>query len=188
MKKLSLFLMILFAFSMIAFAQPRPNQPTVSNKTVAKAPERVATKYEGGMFGYSKKEEGVLTFDDANERLVFFGKDGKEKFSIPYQSMLVIMPSSKSQTSTTGTVVSNIPIPGAGLLGSVIKEKKHYLVIQFADPDVDRANGITNFKIENKDLLESIIFTLGEKAKMKQRGEAFYRPSNKTAVDVKQIY
>ena len=53
----------------------------------------------------AKKEDGTLKFDDENERLVFFGKDQKEKFQIPYKSVLVIYPQSKSVTSTTGNVV-----------------------------------------------------------------------------------
>ncbi len=177
MKKFSLLCAILFAFSMIAFAQPRTPQTAEEKKTVAKAPDSFTAKYEGGLIGYSKKETGMLKFDDINERLVFFGKDQKEKFSIPYQAMQFLSPSSKSQTSTTGTVVSMIPVPGAGLAGLFMKEKKRYLVIQFSDPDVGEARGITNFKIENKELLESVIYTLGEKAKMKQRGDSYFRTS-----------
>jgi hypothetical protein len=87
---------------------------------------------------------------------------------------MVVSPSSKSVTSTTGQVVRNIPLPGAAL-GGLIKEKKRYLMLQFDDPDVD-ARGLVNFKIENKDLLESIIQTLGQKANMTPRGDAYYRP------------
>ena len=36
---------------------------------------KLEAKYEGGMFGYSKKIQGTIKFDDANERLVFFGQD-----------------------------------------------------------------------------------------------------------------
>ena len=116
----------------------------------------------------------MLKLDDENQRLVFFGKDKKESFAIPYKSLLVISPSSKSVTSTTGQVVRNIPLPGAAL-GGLIREKRRYLVVQFDDPDVD-AKGVINFKLENKALLESVIQTLGQKAKLTQRGDAYYRP------------
>ena len=113
-------------------------------------------KYEGGMFGYSKKEEGTFKFDDVNERLVFFGKDNKEKFAIPYKSMLIIYPQSKSVQSTTGTVVSVDSLAGRGNCRNFIKEKRRYLIINFDDPDVD-VKGMTNFKLENKELLDSVL-------------------------------
>ncbi len=127
------------------------------------------------MFGYREKEVGTLRFDDDNERLVFFGKDQKEKFHIPYKSVLVIYPNSKSVTSTTGTVVRHIPLPGAGLAG-LLREKRRYLVLHFDDPDVEAAKGMLNFKLENKELLESVLHSLAGKAKLTQRGDAYYRP------------
>ena len=127
------------------------------------------------MFGFNKKEEGTLKFDDENERLVFYGEDQKEKFHIPYKSVLVIYPQSKSVTSTTGNVVRHIPLPGAGLAG-LIKEKRRYLVLHFDDPDVEAAKGVLNFKLEDKVLLDSVIQSLAGKAKLTQRGDAYYRP------------
>ena len=107
MRKTLIFLCVaFFAFSFSAFAQPRPVDKTQTTTTVKPAPASFAAKYEGGMFGYSKKEEGTLKFDDDNSRFVFFGKDGKEKFAIPYKAMLVVFPQSQSVKSTTGTVVS----------------------------------------------------------------------------------
>lgn len=135
-------------------------------------------KYEGGLFGFADKESGTLKFDDQNERLVFFGKDQKELFGIPYESLLVVSPQSNSVTSTTGNVVSHIPLPGAGL-ASLIKEKRRYLVLQFNDPDAD-VRGVVNFKLENKELLDSVVDTLGKKAEMTQRGDSYYRPRPKT--------
>lgn len=160
------------------FAQPRPVEASSKPATAASAnsaPVSFEAKYEGGMFGYNDKEVGMLKFDDANQRLVFFGKDGKEKFQIPYKSVLVIYPQSKSVTSTTGNVVSHIPLPGAGLAG-LIKEKRRYLVLHFDDPDVEAARGLVNFKLENKALLDSVIQSLAGKANLTQRGDAYYRP------------
>ncbi|MDQ2746280.1 MAG: hypothetical protein M3T96_03365 [Acidobacteriota bacterium] len=164
----------LFAGISIVSAQPRPAeraQTTVVKKT---APETVAAKYEGGMFGYDKKEEGSLKFDDANKRLVFFGKDKKEQFAIPYDAMVSVYTGTRSVRSGAGTAVSVIPLPGAGLAG-LIREKRHYLTIQFSDKDVE-ASGIANFKIEEDSLRESIVHTLGAKANLTQRGDAYYRP------------
>lgn len=182
MKKTFLFLCAaLFAFSLNAFAQPRPiekvekkDDAKMQAQTAAPAPASVQAKYEGGIFGFSEKEKGSLKFDDANERLVFFGKDGKEKFSIPYNAMLVVSPQSRSVRSTTGTVVSAIPLPGAGLAG-LLRSKNRYLLVNFNDPDSD-VRGLANFKLDNKALLAYVIQTLGAKAKLVQRGDAYYRP------------
>lgn len=168
----SAFLAIL-AFGSLAAAQPRAIEKTPA-PTTKPAPSTFVAKYEGGVFGFDRKETGTLKFDDVNERLVFLGEDKKEKFGIPYQAMLIVYADEKSVTSTTGNVIKYIPLPGAGLAG-LIKEKKRYLVMQFDDPDVD-AKGTTSFKLEDKDLLESVVHAVGQKAKMKPRGEAYIRP------------
>ena len=59
-----------------------------------------------------------------------------------------------------------------------MKKKKNYLVIQFRDQDVD-VQGTANFLLDTTELLNSVIQTLGEKAEMTQRGDAYYRPRNK---------
>lgn len=174
MKKVVLLLSAIVLFSAAVFAQPRPVDSAKETKAKAAAPESFAAKYEGGLLGYNDKQVGTLKFDDANDRLVFFGTDQKEKFSMPYESMLIIYPQSQSVTSTAGNVVKWIPLPGAAL-GGLIKEKRRYLVVHFDDPDVD-AKGVVNFKLDNKELLDSVIDTLAAKAKMVQRGDAFYRP------------
>lgn len=175
MKRLFLLsLFSLFAIAAPAIAQPRPPERSTTPKDVKPAPEIVSAKYEGGLFGYSDKEEGKLKFDDANQRLVFYGEDQKERFGIPYGSVLMIYPDEKSVTSTAGNVVKYIPLPGAGLAG-LIKEKRRYLILQYDDPDVD-AKGTTSFKLESKEMLDSVIFSLGTKAKLKQRGDAYVRP------------
>lgn len=172
MKKLILLFGAILCFSAVAFAQPRPVEKSQNTKP---APASFEAKYEGGIFGYSKKQKGTLKFDDENSRFVFYGEDQKEKFTIPYKSMLVIYPSEKKVQSGTGRAISAVPLMGAGLGGSLLTKKKHYLVIQFDDPDVD-AKGVTNFLIDTDELLESVIRTLGEKAQLSQRGDAFYRP------------
>ncbi len=183
MKKVLFFLALsLFIGASMVSAQPRPVDKTTTPKTVKPAPSSFEAKYEGGMFGFGKKEEGTLKFDDANARLVFFSKEQKEQFSIPYKAMLIVSPQSQSVQSTTGKVVSVVPY--AGLLGGFIKEKRRYLIINFDDPDVE-AKGLVNFKIDDKELLDSVIAALGTKAELKPRGDAFYRPKNATIDDDK---
>jgi hypothetical protein len=179
MKKLGFIAITVFASALAAYAQPRPAETGSAAVKAGPAPATFAAKYEGGLFGYSKKEEGTLKFDDENQRIVFLTKEGKERFGIPYKALLVVSPQSRSVTSNTGHVVGAIPIIGAGILGGFIKEKRRYMLIQFNDPDAD-ARGITSFKIENRELLDSVIQTLGEKAKLTQRGDAYYRPRPKT--------
>jgi hypothetical protein len=183
MKKILFVFALCLSFLTIAIsAQPRPVDKNADDKVIPPAPASFEAKYEGGMLGYNKKEKGSLKFDDINERIVFYGKDNKEVFAIAYSSMLAISPQSQSVRSTAGTVVSAIPILGAGLAGGFIKEKRRYIVIQYADSDAD-VRGITNFKIENKDLLDSVIKTLGEKAEMKKRGDSYIRSRKASADD-----
>lgn len=181
MKKVILLLSAVFCFAVFAQAQPKivPKQPD-KTQPAAMAPQSFKANYEGGMFGYSKKEEGTLKFDDANFRLVFFGKDGKEKFGIPYSALIVIYPNTQSVQSNTGKVVQYVPY--VGLAGQFMKKKLRYLVINFDDQDMD-VKGTTNFKLESTELLESVIQTLGTKAEMQPRGDAYYRPAKKQVKD-----
>ena len=187
MKKILFFLALsLFVCTSFVSAQPRPVDKTQTPTAPVKpAPASFTAKYEGGMFGYGKREEGTLKFDDGNSRLIFYGKDGKEKFGIPYKSMLVIFPQSRSVQSTAGKVVSVIPY--AGLFGGFIREKRRYLVINFDDPDVE-ARGFVNFKLEDKELLDSVVAALGTKAELKARGDAYYRPKVVKIEGDKQIF
>ncbi len=161
-------------FTMAISAQPRPVDKNADDKPIPPAPASFEAKYEGGMLGYSKKEKGTLKFDDINERIVFYGKNNKEVFAIAYDSIYSISPQSQSVRSTTGHVVGAIPVPGAGLAGMFIKEKRRYMIIQYTDRDVD-INGVTSFKIENKDLLDSVIKALGEKSELRKRGDSYIR-------------
>jgi hypothetical protein len=174
MRKVLFCLTIFACASIAAVAQPRPTSTATTAADVKPAPASVAAKYEGGMFGYREKKEGTLRFDDTNKRIVFFDKTNREMISIPYDSLLVIQPTSTSSTSTAGNVISAAPVMGSGL-GRLLKEKKRYIVLQFDDPDAD-VRGSVNFKIEGKEMLESLIHTLGTKAKLTQRGDAYYRP------------
>ncbi len=176
MKKIIvLFVVTLFLCALGVAAQVRPSDAGVTvapmKKTMLKS---FATKYKGGLYGFSKSEHGTVAFDDINERLIFQGKDGKERFSIPYDAILVVFPSQKKVRSGTGRAVGAIPIPGAGIAGLFMKKKKNYLVIRFKDTDV-KAEGTINFLVDTAELLENSIFTIGEKAEMKPRGDAYLR-------------
>lgn len=183
MKKI-IFCAALFVFGCAAssFAQPR----MVEKKTVKADPAVYANasfraQYEGGMFGFTKKEEGFLKFDDANFRMVFFDKNNKERFGIPYSQIILLYPNRTSSQSTTGKVVGATPLPGAGIAGMLMKEKKKFMVVSFDDPDLN-AKGTINFKLENEERVAAAIEVLGTKAEMQSRGDSYYRPrSSKNA-------
>jgi len=173
MKKLFFVLFAVICLSAAMYAQPRPID-TTSAKSTKPLPESFKARYDGGIFGSTGKEKGYFKFDDTNERVVFYRVDNRELFSIPFASLLVIYPDVKEHMSQTGNVISRLPLPGAGLAGLKSTESK-YLVINFDDPDVD-AKGTANFKFNDKELLLTFIDALGTRAKLKQRGQAYYRP------------
>jgi hypothetical protein len=188
MKKTILLLAFLMIVSIDAFAQGvrQPSNPETQTQSktdatttqtllaIKPAPSTFEAQYQGGIFGYSEKIKGTLTFDDVNKRLVFRNKENKEIFALPYKSLLVVSSSSKSQRPTEATVASAIPVPGAGLFG-LVRTKKRYLITEFNDTDSE-VHGVASFKVANKEMLQSVIYSLGAKAELKQRGDAFYRP------------
>ena len=173
MKKLLFIVATVFCLSAIAYSQPKAIEKTPS--IPPNAPTSYEARYEGGLFGASTKETGDLTFDDANERVVF-KRDGKEMFSIPYASLIMVYPDSKDSVPQAGKVIGALPLPGAGLAGLMNKSTK-YANMTFEDPDI-QANGTASFRFKERDKLLSFINQLGVKAKMKQRGDAFYKPRN----------
>lgn len=175
----------LFAGVSFALAQPRivEKKPETKPEPAALAQVSYKVRYEGGMFGFSEKQTGTMKFDGNNYRLVFFGKNGKELFGIPYTAIQVISPQSKSVQSTGGKVMQQIPLPGAGIAGVFMRNKTRYMALSFDDQDVD-AKGIINFKFDNQETLASAIQTLGVKAEMQQRGDAFYRPKKAPVTDL----
>ena len=173
----------LFAFASFAAAQPRiTEKKPEKTETVTLSSVSFKARYEGGMFGFSEKETGTLKFDGNNYRLVFFGKNGKELFGIPYDAIQVIYPQSKSVQSTGGKVMERLPLPGAGIAGIFMKNKTRYMIINFDDPEVN-AKGAVNFKFDSQEILSSAIQTLGSKAEMQQRGDAFYRAKKTPATE-----
>jgi hypothetical protein len=168
-----LFLVAMFTVVAIAAqAQPRPvdRSATIPDN----APDVFSARYEGGLFGNGAKEKGTLKIDDANERLLFFRPgEQKEMFEIPYAALVVIYPDSKESVPQSGKVIQALPIPGAGLAGLMSKSVK-YANLSFDDPDIE-AKGSASFRFDTKEQLLLFISKLGTKAKMAQRGDAYYR-------------
>ena len=73
---------IMALYSSVVFAQVRPAEKGEVQTEVASDDTRtmldtITVKYQGGLFGYNTKEHGTIRFDDINERLSFYGLDGK---------------------------------------------------------------------------------------------------------------
>jgi hypothetical protein len=149
-----------------------PSTTTTSSTQPAPAPQSVNANYEGGVFGYNKKINGTLTFDDTNQRLLFRNKQQREVLFIPYKAVLSAFADVKSKRPIAADVASRVSI--FALPALLIRKKFRYLTMQYRDPDTN-AQGITSFKLENKEILESVLYTLAGKAGLTQRGEVYVR-------------
>ncbi|HSS19762.1 MAG TPA: hypothetical protein VLL54_06785 [Pyrinomonadaceae bacterium] len=167
--------MLLLVLTAAVYAQPRPvskSEPADATKaTPAPAPETMKAKYEGGIFGYTKTLEGTLSFDDTNQRLLF-RKDNKELFFIPYNAVTSTFSDTQKRQPKAATIGQNVPYIGWPI--GFIKTKVRYLTLQFSDPDT-RVSGITSFRLDNKDLVDSAAFTLAKKAGLTPRGGIYVR-------------
>ena len=149
------------------------SKPETVTTPPAPAPQTVKAKYEGGVFGYPRKLNGTLTFDDTNQRLLFRNENQKEVLFVPYNALTGAYGDTHSVRPVAATVASNIPSIYA-LPAHFIKTKVRYLTLQYNDPD-SKAAGITSFRLENKDLLDSVLNTLANKAGLTKRGEVFIK-------------
>ena len=154
-------------------ADPQTPAPAATPRP-APAPASVKAKYEGGVVGY-RKSDGTLNFDDPNGRLLFRDKTNRELFSIPYKAVVMAWPDTRSSTSTTGRVLASTVPYGLGLPGLLMRNKTRYLNIRYKDPDTS-TEGAASFKIGEKEMLYSVLPTLGDKAELTQRGDAYIRP------------
>jgi uncharacterized protein YdeI (BOF family) len=171
---------LVFSVATVVFAQrPRtttPQDATENSTTIPgppAAPASVKAKYEGGVFGYNKTMEGTVNFDDANSRFIFKDKTGKEILFIPYQSLTGAFGDTHKVQPAAATVAQNVPSLYA-LPAKFIKTKVQYLTLQYNDPD-SKVAGAASFKLDNKDILDSVLFTLANKAGLTRRGEVFVR-------------
>lgn len=158
-----------------AFAQrPRSleSEPAAKSPTAPQpAPKTLKAKYEGGVFGYTKTMEGTLTFDDENNRLLFKDKKPPKEISIPYGAIMSAFADTQKKRPAAASVIRHIPYGGAA---GLIKTKVRYLTLQYNDPD-SKVSGTTSFKLENKDLLESVLVSLAEKTGMVKRGDIYVK-------------
>lgn len=168
-------LLLLGAMLSGAFAQrPRTAESEPSKVSApAPAPKTVKAKYEGGVFGYTKTMEGTLTFDDENNRLLFKDKKPPKEISIPYEAITSAFADTKKVQPAAATVAGQVPLIYT-LPARFIKTKVRYLTIQYSDLD-SKVSGITSFKLENKELLESVLYTLAQKADMTPRGDIYVK-------------
>jgi TonB family protein len=150
-----------------------PADQKATENSLPPPPATVRAKYEGGIFGYNKKEDGTLTFDDANGRLVFRNKLNKEMIAMPFTSITAAYGDTKSLRPAAATVIGAIPSIFA-LPAQFIRRKYQYLTLQFRDPD-NNVSGITSFKLENKEVLASELVALAEKSGLTQRGDGYVR-------------
>jgi hypothetical protein len=176
MKSIGLLLMTLVMAAVVCAQRPRAidtSTPTDATKAApAPAPQTMKAKYEGGVFGYSKKMDGTLSFDDTNQRLLF-RKDQKDLFFIPYNAVTSAFADTQKRQPKAATILSSVPLIYS-LPAHFIKTKVRYLTLQYSDPDT-RVSGITSFRLDNRDLVESAVFTLANKAGLVPRGEIYVR-------------
>jgi hypothetical protein len=166
--------------------RPRSMDPAPSQTPApAPAPKTVKAKYEGGVFGYTKTMEGTLTFDDGNNRLLFKDKKPPKEIHIPYDAITSAFADTQKRRPAAATVASHIPVIYS-LPAHFIKTKVRYLTIQYNDP-YSKVTGITSFKLDNKQLLESVLKALAEKTDMTLRGDVYVkkRPDDSSKAEPK---
>jgi hypothetical protein len=175
MKFIGIFLLTVFMTMAVCAQRPRPvaasTATDASKAAPAPAPQTMPAKYEGGIFGYNKTMEGTLSFDDTNKRLLF-RKDQKDLFFIPYNAVTSAFADTQKRRPTAATVAQNIPYLGWPL--GLIKTKVRYLTLQYSDPDTKVA-GVTSFRLANKDLVDSVVYMLANKAGLTPRGEVYIK-------------
>ncbi len=136
------------------------------------APATVKAKYEGGVFGFPHKIDGTINFEDTNERLVFKTEKQKELFPIPYKAITGAYGDTHAVRPKAASIGSVVPYVGLPI--GLIKTKVRYLTVQYSDPD-SNVSGVTSFRLDNKDVLDSVLYTLAQKAGLTRRGEVFVR-------------
>jgi hypothetical protein len=172
-------LLLLGALFTGAYAQrprsmdPQPQPAAKAPAPTKPAPTTVKAKYEGGVFGYRKTMDGTLTFDDTNNRLLFKDKKTPKEISIPYDAIMQAFADTKKVQPGAATVASQVPSLYS-LPARFIKTKVRYLTLQYNDPD-SKVSGVTSFKLEDKELLESVLATLAQKSNMALRGDVYVK-------------
>jgi|GEM_PF-272043 len=174
---LSLLLVALMLSAAVA-QRPRSIESEAKAPAPSPAPKTVKAKYEGGVFGFNKTMEGTLTFDDDNERLIFKDKKPPKEIHIPYNAIASAFADTQKRRPAAATVASAVPVIFT-LPARFIKTKVRYLTLQYSDPDTN-VTGVTSFKLENKEILASVLATLAEKAEMTKRGDIYVKKRDDT--------
>jgi hypothetical protein len=174
MRSSTMLVLVLILASAGYSQRPRTLEPEPATKTApSPAPTTVKAKYEGGVFGYNKTMEGTLTFDDSNNQLLFKDKKSPKEIHIPYEALTSAFADTQKRQPKAATVASAVPLI-YGLPAHFIKTKVRYLTLQYSDPD-SKQYGVTSFKLENKDVLASVLARLVEKTGMTQRGDIYVK-------------
>jgi len=173
--KLIASLLLLGALTAAYGQRPRSMEQETSPAATkpAPAPTTVKAKYEGGIFGYTKTMEGTLTLDDVNSRVLFQDKKSAKQLHIPYSALTSAFADTQKRQPAAAKVASAVPLIYT-LPAHFIKTKVRYLTLQYSDPDSNQ-NGITSFKLENKEILQSVLVSLAEKSGMTQRGDIYVK-------------
>ena len=149
------------------------NQTTTAPKPAA-APQTIKAKYEGGVFGYTQKKEGTLTFDDENNRLVFKDNKGQMTLHISYDDIQQEFADTVANRPKSASILGSVPVPyGVNPIG-MLKTKNAYVTIQFFDPETHNG-GITSFRVENKQICDSVVSTIADKAGLTAKGQVYSR-------------
>ena len=159
-------------------ARPRTADGTSQSrttKTSTPAPQSVKAKYEGGIFGYRKKVEGTLSFDEPNQRLLFRNQSQKEVFSIPYEAVTAAFADTQSKRPGAAGAIGHASIYTMPAL--LLKKKYRYLTLSYHDHDT-QTSGNASFKLQNKEVLESVLATLVNSAQLTARGEIYVKRRN----------
>jgi hypothetical protein len=151
---------------------------TPTRATQQPAPQEVKAKYEGGVLGYRKKIDGTLFLDDQNSRLLFRDKNRREVFSISYEAITSAYADKQSKRPTATNVLGSLSI--YTLPAKLIKKKFRYLTVQYNDQDT-HVNATTSFKMENQEILDSVLGSLANKAGLTPRGDVYIRRKDSAA-------
>jgi hypothetical protein len=173
---------LVLALAAVAAPAQRPRAVESPDETNARLPtpqappKVIKAKYMGGYLGYRKKQEGMLAFDERNQRLIFLDKNEREIVSIAYEAVLVTFADTEERR-TMGEGTQRVLLGTVGVLalpGMLFKKKFEFLTIQYRDPDTD-AEGVTQFKLRSRDELDSVVHALAKKAGLVQRGAIYVR-------------
>lgn len=105
-------------------------------------------------------------------------------FFIPYNAVQSAFADTQKRRPAAASVARHIPYVGFPL--GFIKTKVRYLTLQYNDPDTN-VSGMTSFRLDNKDMVESAVYTLANKAGLTARGEIYVKKAASAEVKTTTI-